>query len=54
MKEVTAFCSELVEIVDLDTSDLTEVNLKLKKSLISQTPLKSRVLIMTPSLAIKI
>lgn len=54
LKEVTAFCSELVEIVDLDTSDLTEVNLKLKKSLASQTPLKSRVLIMTPSLAIKI
>lgn len=54
LKDVTAFCSELVEIVDLDTSDLTEVNLKLKKSLASQTSLKSRVLIMTPSLAIKL
>ena len=53
IKEVTAFCSEIVEVVDLDTSDLTEVNLKLKKSIASSTPLKSRVLIMTPSLAIK-
>jgi hypothetical protein len=53
IKEITAFCSEMVEVVDLDTSDLTEVNLKLKKSLANSTPLKSRLLIMTPSLAVK-
>jgi hypothetical protein len=32
---------------------LTEVNLKLKKSIANSTPLKSRLLILTPSLAVK-
>jgi len=54
LKELTAFCSDVVEIVDLDTSDPTEVNLKLKKSLTGQSSIKSRVLVMTPSLAIKL
>jgi hypothetical protein len=53
IKEVTSFCSEVIEVIDLDTSDLTEVNLKLKKSLANSSSLKSRIVIMTPSLAIK-
>jgi hypothetical protein len=43
----------MVEVVDLDTGDLTEVNLKLKKSQSNTASLKSRILIMTPSLAVK-
>jgi len=54
LKEVTAFCSEFVEIVELDTSDPTEINLKLRKSLTGQSVLKSRFIIMTPSLAVKL
>jgi molybdenum cofactor biosynthesis enzyme len=53
IKEVTAFCSEIVEVIELDTSDLAEVNLKLKKSIANSTPLKSRLVILTPSLAVK-
>lgn len=43
----------MVEVINFDTSDFAEVNLKLRKSLSNPSALKSRVLIMTPSLAVK-
>jgi hypothetical protein len=43
----------MVEVINFDTSDFAEVNLKLRKSLSNPSALKSRLLIMTPSLAVK-
>lgn len=43
----------MVEVINFDTSDFAEVNLKFRKSLSNPSALKSRVLIMTPSLAVK-
>jgi hypothetical protein len=54
LTELVTFCSEMVEIVNLDSTDQTEISLKLKKSLANSTDMKSRVFVMTPSVANKI
>ena len=33
LKELVTFCTEMIEIINLDTGDFTETQLKLKKSL---------------------
>jgi hypothetical protein len=54
LTELVTFCPEMVEVINLDTTDFTEIQLKLKKSMTNATALKSRVLVMTPSVAKKI
>ena len=54
LEELTSFCSELVDIVNLDSGDLAEVALKLKLSMQQSGPMRSRVIIATPSLALKL
>ena len=52
--ELVQFCGEMLEVVNLDSADAAECALKLKKSLQDRNALKSRVLIMTPSIALKL
>lgn len=54
LTELVTFCADMIEVLNLDSADYTEAQLKLKKSLQNSTALKSRVLVMTPSLAVKI
>jgi hypothetical protein len=54
LEELTSFCSELLDIVNLDSGDLAEVALKLKLSMQETNPMRSRVIIATPSLALKL
>lgn len=53
LTELVTFCAEMIEILNLDSADFTETQLKLKKSMQNSTAVKSRVLVMTPSMAVK-
>lgn len=53
LTELVTFCQDMVEIVCLDTTDQTELSLKLKK--LDQLPAaKSRIFVMTPTVAAKV
>jgi superfamily II DNA/RNA helicase len=53
LTELVTFCADMVEILNLDSADLTETQLKLKKSMQNSTAIKSRILVMTPAMAVK-
>lgn len=53
-QDLVQFCGEMLEVLNLDSADSAECALKLKKSMQDKTALKSRMLIMTPSIALKL
>lgn len=54
LTELTSFCTNMVEVLNLDSSDLADAMLKIKKSQQTSSDFKSRVLVMTPSLCCKL
>lgn len=44
----------MVEVLNLDSTDFSEAQIKLKKSLTGASAAKSRIIVLTPSLARKI
>jgi len=52
--ELITFCDDMLEVVNLDSTDFTESQIKIKKSMQNSESLKSRVLVMTPSIALKL
>lgn len=54
LNELSTFCADMVEVLCLDSVDFTEIQLKLSKSMQNGNGVKSRVLVMTPSLALKL
>jgi len=53
-QELVQFCGDMLEVVSLDSADSAECALKLKKSMQDKNVLKARILIMTPSIALKL
>ena len=54
LNELVSFCTEMVDVVNLDSNDLAEVILKLKLSMQESGPMRSRVIVATPSVALKL